>query len=192
MASISHNNMQSITDTMSVLSVEETEKAIAALSEARKIAVFGIGASAVIASDFKQKLTRIDRWCEAADGFDAQATISANLDERDAVLGISNTGQTEDIIRSLEQAKGNGAAVISLTKFGDNPVSDIADIHLYVSSLEKTIRSGAMSSRIAMLNVVDILYVGIAGRTYEQSIEKLENTRKAVEVSKRGAQHGKK
>jgi DNA-binding MurR/RpiR family transcriptional regulator len=75
--------------------------------------------------------------------------------------------------------------VISLTKFGDNPVSELADITLYASSLEKSIRSGAMSSRISMLNIVDILYIGVASENYEESIEKLEKTRKAVRQSKR-------
>lgn len=183
--SVSHNNMQSIKDTLSVLPEEETKKAIEKLRGARKIAVYGIGASAVIAGDFKQKLTRIDRWCEVGLGFDEQATISANLDERDVVLGISNSGQTADIIESLSLAKENGAAVVSLTRFGDNPVSRLADITLFASSLEKSIRSGAMSSRISMLNVVDILYIGVASENYQQSIEKLENTRKAVKQSKK-------
>ncbi|HEX7065230.1 MAG TPA: MurR/RpiR family transcriptional regulator [Bacillales bacterium] len=183
--SVSHNNMQSIKDTLSVLSEEETEKAVDSLRSARKIGVYGIGASAVIAEDFKQKITRIDRWCETGLGFDAQATISANLNENDVVLGISNSGQTLDIIRSLSLAKDNGATIISLTKFGDNPVSQLADIRLYASSLEKSIRSGAMSSRISMLNVVDILYIGIASENHDQSVEKLEKTRKAVRDSKR-------
>lgn len=183
--SVSHNNMQSIQDTLSVLSEEQVEAAIGSLRKARKIAVYGIGASAVIAEDFKQKLTRIDRWCEAGFGFDSQATISANLNEQDVVFGISNSGQTEDIIHSLSMAKDHGAKVISLTKFGENPVSNLADMKLFASSLEKSIRSGAMSSRISMLNVVDILYIGIASENYELSIQKLENTRKAVHGSKR-------
>lgn len=183
--SISHNNKQSIQDTLSVLSEGDVEWAIDSLRKARKIAVYGIGASAVIAEDIKQKLTRIDRWCETGFGFDTQATISANLDNRDTVLGISNSGQTEDMIHSLSLAKENGAHVISLTKFGENPITQLADVKLFASSLEKSIRSGAMSSRISMLNVVDILYIGIASENNELSIQKLENTRKAVRGSKR-------
>src|SRR5699024_9478083 len=114
-------------DTLSVLSEDEVDCAIWHLRRARKIAVFGIGASAVIAEDIRQKLTRIGRWCEAGFGFDSQATISANLNEEDVVFGISNSGQTEDIIQSLSIAKDNGAHVISLTKFGQNPVSKLAD-----------------------------------------------------------------
>jgi DNA-binding MurR/RpiR family transcriptional regulator len=183
--SVSHNNIVSIQDTLTVLSPESVEKAIAKLSSARKIGIFGIGASAVIAEDFKQKLTRINRWCEIGAGFDAQATIAANLLSGDVVFGISYTGQTEDMIRSLGIAKQNGAYVISLTRFGSNPVSELADIQLFTSSLEKSIRSGAMASRMAQLNVIDILYVGIAGRHYEESVQSLEKTRQAVKAGKR-------
>ncbi len=182
--SISNNNVQSIKDTLSVLSEDETEKAIESLRRAKKIAIFGIGASGIIAEDFKQKLTRVGRWSEAGFGFDDQATISANLEDCDTVLCISNSGQTEDIVRSVTIAKRNGAAIISLTKYGDNPVSRLADIKLYASAMEKTIRSGAMSSRISMLNIIDILYIGIISENYQESIAKLEKTRKAVGKSK--------
>ncbi|MGA9287560.1 MAG: MurR/RpiR family transcriptional regulator [Anaerobacillus sp.] len=182
---VSNNNIQSINDTISVLSKEEVEKAIVALSKARKIALYGIGASGLIAQDFKQKLSRINRWCEAAADYDTQGTISANLGEEDVVFGISYSGQTNDIIESLKIAKDKGATVITLTKYGTNPVSDLADIKLFTSSLEKSIRSGAMSSRISQLNVVDILYVGMTSRNYDESVAALERTRKAVEVVKK-------
>jgi DNA-binding MurR/RpiR family transcriptional regulator len=187
-ASVSNNNIQSIQDTLSVLSIDAVEKAVHALSQARKIAVYGIGASAVIAQDLKQKLTRINRWCEAAFDYDTQGMMSANLTEADVAFGISYSGQTEGIIQALALAKTNGATVISLTKFGVNPVSKLADISLYTSSLEKSIRSGAMSSRISQLNVVDILYVGIVSRAYEESIAALDRTREAVKRLKRSDQ----
>lgn len=185
--SISHNNIQSIQDTMSILRIEEVEKAISVMSSARKISVFGVGASAVIADDFKQKLTRINRWCETAYDFNSMATIAANLTETDVAFGISYSGLTEDIIQALSVAQQSGASIVSLTKFGTNPVSEMADIRLFTSSLEKSIRSGAMASRIAQLNVIDILYVGIASQNYEENIVALEKTRNAVIVSKRNS-----
>lgn len=184
--SISHNNMTSIQDTRSVLSAESVRLTIDKLSKARKIAFFGIGASAVIAEDFHQKLQRLDRWSEVGTGFDMQAMIAANLTPEDAVFGISYSGQTEDMIRSLAIAKQAGATIITLTRFGSNPVADLADIKLFTSSLEKSIRSGAMASRIAQLNVVDIVYVGIAGQQYKRSVNALEKTRNAVKSAKRG------
>ena len=179
-ASISHNNMRSIQDTLSVLSNEELEKAIDVMSRAKKIAIFGVGASAVIAMDLKQKLTRINYWCETGLGLDEQTTLAANMDERDVAFGISYSGQTTDVIDSLALARENGAATVSLPRLGSNPVAAAADINLFTSSLENSIRSGAMASRIAQLNVIDILYVGIARKNHERHVRFLEKTRKAV------------
>lgn len=183
--SISHNNTLSIQDTLTLLSPREVEKAIECMSKAKRVYCFGVGASAVIAQDFKQKLTRINRWCEAAPDFDTQAMLAANMTADDVAFGISYSGRTENIIQSLSIAKESGATIISLTKFGSNPVAETADIRLFTSSLEQSIRSGAMASRIAQLNVIDILFVGIARQAYDESVQAFEKTRKAVSTSKR-------
>jgi DNA-binding MurR/RpiR family transcriptional regulator len=183
--SVSQNNIQAIQNTLLVLSEEELEKAVSLIANARMVAVYGIGASAIIAQDFKQKLTRINRWCEAAFDGDTQVTISANLTKQDVAFGISYSGQTKDVIESLKVAKENGANIISLTKSGDNPVSSLADVKINTTSLERNVRSGATSSRIAQLNVIDILFLGVTKSNQNKNIQALERTRKAVEVSKK-------
>ncbi|CAJ1003700.1 MULTISPECIES: MurR/RpiR family transcriptional regulator [Brevibacillus] len=185
MQAISWNNIQSIKDTLSVLSAEEVERAAEALSRARKIDVYGVGASAVIAEDIKQKFSRINLWCEAYSDFHAQLTSAVNLTERDVAIGISYSGQTEDIIQSLTEAKQQGATIITLTKFGPSPVAELADIRLFTSSVEKSIRSGAMASRIAQLNVIDIVFIAMVSRRHQEVIPLLEKTRLAVSRTKR-------
>jgi DNA-binding MurR/RpiR family transcriptional regulator len=184
---VSSNNIQSIQDTMSVLSVEEVQRAAEALARARKIDVYGVGASAVIAEDLKQKLTRINYWCEAYSDFHAQLTSAVNLSERDVAVGISYSGQTEEIIQSLTEAKQQGATIVTLTKFGPSPVAELADIRLYTSSVEKSIRSGAMASRIAQLNVIDVLFITLVSSRQDEVIPILEKTRLAVSRTKRSA-----
>ncbi|UFJ41436.1 MurR/RpiR family transcriptional regulator [Brevibacillus humidisoli] len=184
---ISVNNIQSIQDTISVLSVEEVQRAAEALATARKIDVYGVGASAVIADDVKQKLSRINVWCEAYSDFHAQLTSAVTLTEQDVAFGISYSGQTEDIIQSLTEAKQQGAKIITLTKFGSSPVADLADIRLYTSSVEKSIRSGAMASRIAQLNVIDILFITLVSSRQDEVIPVLEKTRVAVSRTKRSS-----
>ena len=181
---ISQNNIQSIQNTLLVLSEEELEKAVSLISSARMVAVYGLGASAIIAQDLKQKLSRINRWCEAAFDGDTQLTISANLSKQDVAFGISYSGQSKDVYESLKVAKENGAKIISLTKSGDNPISLLADVKLHTTSLERNVRSGATSSRIAQLTVIDILFLGVTKANPERNIQALERTRKAVKASK--------
>ncbi|WP_241966460.1 MurR/RpiR family transcriptional regulator [Staphylococcus nepalensis] len=183
--SISQSNIKSIKNTAQILSPEELEQAILILNKARKICVFGIGASSIIAEDLKQKLTRIDKWCEVGKSYDEQATLSANLTNEDVVIAISNTGQTEDMIQSLSLARDKGSQIISITKYSKNYIADLANINLFFSSVEKPVRSAAMSSRIATLNVIDILFISLASRNYERYTKLLENTRQAVKVKKR-------
>jgi DNA-binding MurR/RpiR family transcriptional regulator len=182
---VSNNNKQSIQDTVSVLSSEEVEKAAEALSKARKIDVYGMGASAVIAQDIHQKLSRINWWCQAYADFHAQLTSAVTLTENDVAFGISYSGQTDEIIQTLTEAKKQGAIIITLTKFGSSPVAELGDIRLFTSSVEQSIRSGAMASRIAQLNVVDILFLTIASRQQDKVIPLLDKTRLAVSRTKR-------
>lgn len=183
--SISQSNAKSIRNTAQILSPVALEQAALMIYQARKICVFGIGASSIIAEDLKQKLTRIDKWCEIGKSYDEQATLSANVTKDDVVIAISNTGQTEDILQSLALAHKAGAQIISITKYSNNDVADLANINLFYSSSEKPVRSAAMSSRIAMLNVIDILFVSLASRDYERHTKLLERTRQAVKVKKR-------
>lgn len=182
--SITNNNIQSLRDTLTVLDADAVNQAIEALAEARKIALFGIESSSVIAEDFRHKALRLDLWCEPGYSEDSQAIIAANLTERDTVLAISYSGQTETILRAMEIAKQNGAQLISLTQFGITPIAKLADIALYASTVEKNFRNGAMASRIAQLNVIDILYVGLVNRSYDKHIEALEKTKRAVRYSR--------
>lgn len=178
--SVSHNNAKSIRDSLTVLSADKVEEAIIHLSRARKIALFGIGASAVVAEDFKLKVLRINKWCETGFSGDMQAIIASNLTSEDVAVGISYTGKNDDVLHALRLAKDNGAKVISLTQFGSNPIAELADMQLFTSTLEQNYRNGAMASRIAQLNVIDILYVGMVNHQYEESVASIERTKQAV------------
>ncbi|EGL15318.1 MurR/RpiR family transcriptional regulator [Paenibacillus sp. HGF7] len=181
MESVAHNSVKSIQDTLAILSAEVMDEAIEVLSRARKIALFGIGASAVVAEDFKHKTARINRWCEAGYSGDMQAIIAANLTADDAALCISYTGENAEVLHAMRIAKRNGATVISLTQLGLNPIAEHSDIQLFTSTLEQNFRQGAMSSRIAQLYVIDLLYVGLVSRDYESSLASIEKTKRAVQ-----------
>lgn len=180
MHSVSNNNKHSIDDTLAVLSAEEIKKAAIALSDARRINIFGMGASYVIAEDLRQKLVRIGWWCEAYPDLHSQLTSAVNMEAGDVAFGISYSGQTAEIVKSLTEAKRQGAAIITLTKYGNSPVNELADIKLFASASEQSIRSGAMASRIAQLNVVDILFITIASSQKDNLIPLLEQTRLVV------------
>ncbi|MFC0214077.1 MurR/RpiR family transcriptional regulator [Paenibacillus chartarius] len=177
---VSGNNVQSILDTVKVLDAAVVAQAIAALDKARRIFFYGIGASNLIAMDAQQKFLRISKTALSFADPHVQLTASVSLGAGDVAVGISYSGETKPVIAALRSAREQGAETISITKYGNTTLSTYADYPLFISSTEHEIRSGAMASRISQLNVIDILYLGVASRDYDQSVQHLERSRRAI------------
>lgn len=186
---ITAHSIQSIKETANLIDNNELQKAIEALYHANKIHFFGVGASAIAALDAQQKFLRIDRNATALTDLHMATTVIANSGANDVVFGISFSGETREVARILNLARERGAKTISLTKYGRNLVSSNADINLYTSATrEATFRSGATSSRLAQLHVIDILFICLASQYYEETVKYLDSTRILIsEMNKRGA-----
>lgn len=173
---ITHKNILSLEETEKLLDVESIQAAVDVMIESDKLAVFGIGASLLVAKDAQLKFTRINKMTFVSEDWHTQLLMAKNMTEKDVALVISYSGQTEEMLTCARAAKDNGASVISITKTGDSPINKLANHALYVAPSEFSFRSGAMSSRIAQLNVIDILYTSFINKKYEQSLEILEKT----------------
>lgn len=181
---ISANNIKSIENSLSVLDYGELERAVEAISAAKRVDFYGCGNSALVAKDAQYKFIRINKHCNAHVDPHLQILAAANLTEGDVAVIISYTGETRDILRVLEMVRRTKAVTISITKYGTNSVSKQADIRLYTASLETLIRSGAMSSRIGQLNVVDFLFSAVASHEFPQIKSYLDRTSFATRMTK--------
>lgn len=177
---IASNNIYSIKNTLSVNDEKDIEEAIRDLNEARRIAIIGIGASAIVALDFEQKLKRINKWCEALVDSHSQLVSVTNLNEEDVLFAISYSGETKEIVNTVNVAKENNIKVISLTEYSNNTLQKLSHLNLFVSSTENFIRSAATASRISQLTVIDILFTGLASIYFDESVKYLDRTRAVI------------
>lgn len=172
------NNIRALEDTIRLYSDENIKKAAKMIMTSRKILLFGKGSSGLVAQDFQMKLRRIDRFCLAQDDLHEQLIDVTFADQRDVVILISNSGETEEIVHAASIAKENNAKIISIVRVGKSLVSDIADVVLFTSALEGEFRSAAMTSRISQMAIVDALFTECAYYDLDRSIRKLERTYK--------------
>lgn len=173
---VSLNNCRSIEDTMMVIDNDGIKKAVELLSAARRIVFYGIGASGLVCMDAQQKFMRINKICHAYTDGHSQLTSASMLAKGDVAVIISNTGTTSEIVDTLKLVKETDASIIAITRYGKSILSANADVVLFFSTPEITIRSGAMGSRIAMLNIVDILFSGVANMEYKNIKKYLNKT----------------
>ncbi len=179
-AKVSLAETLSISDTVSALDVEALAAAVQAVVSARRVDVFGVGASAVVALDLQQKLVRIGRTALEWSDSHAAWTSAATMDEGCVAVAISHTGATADTVEFLGIARSGGATTVAITNHGGSPLADKADLVLTTAARETSFRSGALGSRIAQLMVVDCLFIGVAQATYDASMEALRRTYVAV------------
>src|SRR5699024_4805916 len=141
----------------------------------------GFGASYIAAKDAEQKFSRIDKLAQSFADVHMAATSIANKGPNDVVVGISFSGQTKEVAKLLELAQQTHVQTISITKYGKSLVTNFSDIQLFTSAArEATFRSGATSSRMAQLHIIDILLMCLASDEYEHTIRHLDETREAV------------
>ncbi len=173
---VSHKNILSLEETSDLQDVNILEDSVEAILDSEKLIFFGIGASLIVAKDAQLKFTRINKMAYVSEDWHTQLLMAKNMSEKDVAIVISYSGQTEEMLTCLKEAKLAGAKIISITKYSDSPIVRLSDINLYVAANEYAFRSAAMSSRIAQLNLVDIIYTAYLNKQYETSLKILEKT----------------
>jgi len=172
-------NAQALKDTMEVLSDEELERAVSALASAGRVEIYGIGGSAPLALDAYHKFMKLGLPAVWLNDSDLMAMSSALLQTGDVALGISHTGASRDVCDAMENAQKAGATTICITHRATSPITKVSHIKLYTAAKETAFGSDAMSSRIAQLSIIDVLYAGVANKDYEKSLARIQKTREA-------------
>ena len=189
---IAYADASAVEDTVAQLHIPTLKQVIDLLAAAGRVDIYGVAASAFVAMDFQQKLHRIGRIAFAWSDLHIALTSAALLRPGDVAVGISHTGVTADTIEALTEARKHGATTVALTNFPKSPITAVADYVLTTAARETTFRSGAMSSRLGQLTVVDCLFVGVAQRTYTDTVSALEATRAAVQHRRQTGDRGRR
>ena len=181
---IKNTAIQAIEDTMKMIDYDELSTIIKAIDHAERIHLFGIGASGIVADDFHRKLIRIGK--NACFSYDAhtQLTYGATLNPKDIAIIFSYSGTTSEMLEILSLAKASNCPTVAITKFAKSPLMTGADYSIYLSAPEVDLRSGAMSSRLAQLTIVDMLFTILASKNYSLVEKYLEKSYEACRKHK--------
>jgi DNA-binding MurR/RpiR family transcriptional regulator len=181
---IAYADAAAVTDTAGRLDVGLVGKVVDALAASSRIDLYGVGASGLVAVDLQTKLQRVGRPAFAFPDPHMAMTSASLRGEGDVAIGLSHTGSTVDTIDALAEARSHGATTVTITNFPWSPITEVADLVLLTAARETTFRSGAMTSRIAQLTVVDCLFVMLAQRDLPATMDALERTFSAAQAKR--------
>ncbi len=186
-AKIRSREILAIEETLASLDMDALESAASLIDGAKRILLYGIGASQFIATDLGHKLLRIASPAFVlSDPHEAWACAALPTPHTVAVA-FSHRGETFETNRFVQIARSAGAATIGLTSVRDSTLGQGVDVVLMTQARETDFRAGAMVSRIAQLSVIDCLFTAVAQRQYAQTLEALRVTRAATHGADRAS-----
>lgn len=178
--SICQANIHAIESTLICQDEAQFKNAVGVLCEAQRIDFYGVGSSGIVALDAHNKFLRIGKDGMATSDTHMQLLSAASLKEDAAAVIISYSGETASILELMDVVKATGCKTISITSYGENSLNKVSDINLFSLSTETYIRSGAMSSMMSQITVIDALYSAVCSATYDEIKEFLNYSQSII------------
>ena len=146
------------------------------LTKARKIYIIGIGYSGIVATDFNYKLMRIGANSFPIIDSHTMLMLASIMHQDDIILAISHSGNTDEVIETVHLAKQQGAKIIALTENYNSPLLQVADVFLTYQSNETTFETGSVTSKLAQMFMLDLIYTEMIKEQFDDVLEKKVKT----------------
>ncbi|MCR5085747.1 MAG: MurR/RpiR family transcriptional regulator [Succinivibrionaceae bacterium] len=165
--------------TLKLINFRAIDQAVDIMSSRPRLLLFGYGNSATVALDLATRLVRLGFSTEMSSDPHQQVTLAEICDpDRTAVLAISHTGSSNNLVESLSIARSRGCKVILLTSHERSPAANEADVVLLGVGPEVTNNSEATVSRLVQMAVGDALYTKLSlmnPKLYSASINRMRD-----------------
>jgi DNA-binding MurR/RpiR family transcriptional regulator len=167
-------------DTRALLDPKSLMQAAEWLLSGKRVHFIGVGSSGITAQDAYYRFMRLGLPVTVQQDAHIIAMSASLLGKDDIVFGISTSGSTKDLVDPIKKAKASGATVICLTSHARSPITQVADAILLVPTKESPLQGGALSTKIAQIQAIDMLSAIVESLSRERTSEAIMKTANAV------------
>lgn len=159
---LSETSKDSIIETQALMDETTIKKVAELIYKSKVIDLYGSGASNLVAIDASYKFMRINKLTQCYQLFDRQIVQALNSNETHIAIIFSFTGETKEMIEIAKILQENNIDIVAVIGTIGSTLQKYSEYPIFFNSKETTFRSGAMSSRIAQLYVVDLIYMMVS------------------------------
>lgn len=178
------SSVAALDETARALDPPRLQRAADLLDDANLILVFGVGNSGLVAGDAAQRMLRLGLRVVSESSGHEQAIRAALAGRGDVVVTISHSGATRDVIEATRIARSHGARTIAISHELRSPLASLSDVVLPTVAQETAYRTEAMASRLAMLTIVDALFVLLSLRRRDATLDNIARIRDATAIKR--------
>lgn len=146
-----------IEKTKKSISMEQILNVVKEIEQANKIYIYGVGSSGLTASEMMQRLLRMGLNVYSITDSHMMIINSAIASEKDLVIGISVSGETQEVVNALKISKNNGARIVTITSFPDSQVAKLGDINFLVYNTLFVDNKRFINSQFAIMYLLDLI-----------------------------------
>jgi RpiR family carbohydrate utilization transcriptional regulator len=177
---ICSRSINTLLDLRNNLDADAIQRTLDVLTRANKIEFYGQGTSGIVAADAQHKFFRSGVPTVAYSDPHIHSIAASLLKKGDAVVAISQRGNSPALLRSVQLARNTEADIIALTPSG-SPLAELATVLVPINLSFNTDPYTPISARLAHLVVIDILAVGLALKRGPEFRNKMQNAQKALQ-----------
>ena len=176
-----NSGINTLKSTYQMLDFDTVEKMAKMIASAKRVFIFGVGTSSVIAMDAAYRFSQLSVQAYAYTDILQMNVMAKNMGSGDVALGISHSGTTKAVVDAMRSAKGAGAKTASITSFASGLLYKESDFSVCVYADEKNYPVEAVSARVAHLCVIDALMLTVASLNYEDYSERIALRNEALD-----------
>lgn len=150
------NTVQAFQHTSELNDADILNKVAAKILAAKKIEIYGVYRSGVVAEDFYLQLMQLGIPAAYVGDPFACAVSASMLSEDSLVIAVSASGETFDVIKAVKAAKANNVPIVCITAHRDSPLAKLAD-DLLISAPSGTSIRRNIEIRLSQLLLVDAI-----------------------------------
>ena len=175
--------MKTIEQNMHTVNDDLLRVAVDIIDGAKRLILLGYAVSASVAYDAYFKFTRLGLNCHFSTDPHINAVLLSEARPGDVVLGISQSGETRDLVTPIVAARPT-IQVVGITGDGESSFARTCDACLVTTSEERNYRTDALISRIVQKVLISVLYTGVAIKRGSSVMDQLHESRRALSYLK--------
>jgi len=144
-------------NTFELNSAESMKKAADMILCAKRIEIYGIFLSGIVANSFYYQLLQLGLSAAFVSDVLLSPVSASMLDSSGLVIAVSSSGKTKDIIDAVKIAKSNDVPILTITSNKNSPLAKLSDAVLYTASSGAAISNSMYETQMSQTLIVDAL-----------------------------------
>lgn len=166
------NKITELKQTVNLINTDEFREILEGIRDSSRVQVIAVGNTIPVAIDAAFKFNELGIPTTAGTIWETQLSYSFTLGKGDALIAISNSGESDKVLEAVKIANHNKVMTIGITNSPHSAIGEEVQYHITTATREKLFLDEFCFSRVSASTVIEIIFLFLT--------EMIENSHKSM------------